>query len=75
MTVPRLATERVLLREWHDGDREPFARLNADPRVAEFLSTALDRRASEALVDRIVARWAADGFGLWAVGPTPVRGP
>jgi RimJ/RimL family protein N-acetyltransferase len=36
-TIPRLATARLLLREWHERDREPFAALNADPLVAEFL--------------------------------------
>ncbi|HET9519473.1 MAG TPA: GNAT family protein, partial [Candidatus Limnocylindrales bacterium] len=67
MTVPRVRTERLLLREWHEEDRAPFARMNADPRVAEFLSRPLDREASDALVARIVGHWADDGFGLWAV--------
>jgi RimJ/RimL family protein N-acetyltransferase len=67
VAVPRIATDRLLLREWLPADREPFAAMNADPRVAEHLSTRLDRAASDALLDRIAARWAADGFGLWAV--------
>jgi RimJ/RimL family protein N-acetyltransferase len=62
-----MRTERLLLREWRDDDRAPFARLNAEPRVAEFLSRPLDREASDALVDRIVGHWADDGFGLWPV--------
>jgi RimJ/RimL family protein N-acetyltransferase len=66
-TIPRLATARLLLREWHERDREPFAALNADPRVAEFLGKPMDRAASDDLVDRIVARWASDGHGQWAV--------
>jgi RimJ/RimL family protein N-acetyltransferase len=65
--IPRLMTDRLLLREWRDEDRQPFAELNADPRVAEFLGQPLDRAASDALVDRIVAHWAADGHGQWAV--------
>ena len=66
-TIPRLTTARLLLREWRDEDRPPFAELNADLRVAEFLGQPLDRGASDALVDRIIAHWASDGHGLWAV--------
>jgi ribosomal-protein-alanine N-acetyltransferase len=66
-TIPRLTTERLLLREWHERDREPFAALNADPRVAEFLGEPMHGAASDALVERIGAHWAADGHGLWAV--------
>ncbi len=48
-------------------DREPFARLNANPRVMEFFPAVMDRAESDALVDRIEAHWASDGHGLWAV--------
>jgi len=65
--IPRIETGRLALREWRDEDRAPFAALNADPRVAEFLSGPLDRVESDAFVDRILARWAEDGHGLWAV--------
>jgi RimJ/RimL family protein N-acetyltransferase len=66
-TIPRLTTDRLLLREWREEDRPPFAELNADPQVAEFLGQPMDRAASDALVDRIVGHWATDGHGLWAV--------
>ena len=32
-----LKTERLLLRRWHEEDRLPFQRINADPRVMEFM--------------------------------------
>jgi RimJ/RimL family protein N-acetyltransferase len=66
-TIPRLTTARLLLREWREEDREPFAILNGDAAVAEFLGEPLDRAASDALVERISGRWPSDGHGLWAV--------
>ena len=65
--IPRFETARLLLREWQPADREPFARLNADPRVVEFLSRPLDRAGSDDMIDRIEARWSATGHGLWAL--------
>ncbi len=65
--VPVLRTERLVLREWRDADRDPFAALNDDPQVMEFLNSRLDRAESDGFVDRIVGRWQQNGFGLWAV--------
>ena len=67
MPVAALKTERLVLRDWRDDDLAPFAALNADPRVAEFLPAALTRAESDALADRIRASLGCHGFGLWAV--------
>lgn len=67
MTSPVLIeTERLRLRNWRDGDLEPFARLNADPRVMEFFPRALDRAESDDLAARERARIEAKGYGLYA---------
>lgn len=68
--TPTLETERLRLRAWRAGDHEPFARLNADPRVTEYLGATLDRAQSDAMVARIEAGFAEHGFGLWAVEVT-----
>jgi RimJ/RimL family protein N-acetyltransferase len=60
-------TERLRLRQWIESDREPFARLNADPRVMEFLPSRLDRSTSDAMVDRLLTLIIDRGWGLWAV--------
>jgi RimJ/RimL family protein N-acetyltransferase len=67
MIAPELRTTRLLLRPWRDDDRAPFAALNADPRVVEFLPGPLSRSESDALVDRIVGHFDQHGFGFWAV--------
>ena len=62
-----LRTERLLLRPWRQSDRAPFAALNADPVVREFLPGLLTREESDSAVDRIEQHFAEHGFGLWAV--------
>jgi RimJ/RimL family protein N-acetyltransferase len=64
---PRIRTERLLMRRWTQADREPFARLNADPEVARYLSGPMSRADSDVLADRIEAGFTANGFGLWAI--------
>lgn len=62
-----LNTERLLLREWRDEDRKPFAALNDDPAVMEHFPSHLSREASDAMADRITAFLNEHGWGLWAV--------
>ena len=68
MTGPNeLRTGRLLLRRWLPADQAPFAALNADPRVTEFLPGTLSRERSDALVARMEAHFDQHGFGLWVV--------
>lgn len=62
-----LRTDRLRLRRWLPADRVPFAALNADPRVIEFLPGPLSHEQSDALIARIEAHFDEHGFGLWAV--------
>lgn len=65
--VPIIATQRLRLRAWRDEDLEPFASLNADPRVMEHFAKTLDRTESDARAARIRDHFARHGFGYWAV--------
>ena len=62
-----LRTERLLLREWRESDRDAWAAMNADPEVMEHFPATLDRAAADAAFDRIGGTLAERGWGLWAV--------
>lgn len=67
MSRPELRTGRLVLRQWLPEDREPFAAMNADPRVMEFFPATLTRAESDEMADRIQESIATRGFGFWAV--------
>ncbi|HEX6241859.1 MAG TPA: GNAT family N-acetyltransferase, partial [Polyangiales bacterium] len=58
---------RLVLRQFRATDLEPFARMNADPRVMQHHPAPLTRADSDALVARIRGHFATTGFGLWAL--------
>jgi RimJ/RimL family protein N-acetyltransferase len=64
--MTELRTPRVLLRQWQDRDREPFAALNADLEVMEHFPGILSRAESDALADRIMSGIEERGWGPWA---------
>lgn len=59
-------TERLLLRQWADSDRAPFAALNADARVMEFFPALLSKAESDAMVNRCASMIQSRGWGFWA---------
>lgn len=61
-----LITDRLLLRPWRDTDRPPFADMNADPRVMQFMPRLLTREQSDDFFRRIQAHFERHGFGLAA---------
>jgi RimJ/RimL family protein N-acetyltransferase len=62
-----LRTERLLLRQWREEDKGPFAALNADPLVMRYFASTQSRAQS----DRSIAVWAQElderGWSNWAV--------
>lgn len=73
MHDPVIETERLVLRRWKREDREFFSRLNADPRVMEFMLACLSAAESDQFVDRIENHFCEHGFGLFAVEFRPSR--
>jgi RimJ/RimL family protein N-acetyltransferase len=67
VSTPVIETPRLLLRAWRPEDREPFAALNADPRVMEHLPAVLPRAQSDALANHSEKHFERHGFGPWAV--------
>ena len=57
-----LQTERLIIRPWKEKDREPFARLNADPEVMQYFPSVLTREKSDALIETARDRTRTDGF-------------
>lgn len=62
-----IETPRLILRQWRDSDREPYAALNADPAVMEFFPAPQDRAASDAMIDAWREQLDARGWSNWAV--------
>lgn len=56
-----IETERLRLRRWEARDLAPFAALNAD-----VWTPPLSAAESDALVERLEARWGEDGFAFAA---------
>lgn len=61
-----IQTDRLLLRRWKEEDREPFYRLNSDPRVMTFMPACLTREESDSFFERIEAHFRKYNFGLYA---------
>lgn len=70
--IPILRTQRLILRPWRATDLEPFAQINADPKVMEFYAQTLRREESDALAEKIQRDFAERGYGFWAVEITGV---
>ena len=67
MNAITLNTPRLNLRQWREGDREPFATMNADPAVMQFFPALQSRESSNASIDAWQSQFAAQGWSNWAV--------
>ena len=66
-----IETARLRLRRWKESDREPFSRINSDPRVMEFFPACLTRDESDALIGLAETHFERYGFGPFAAELRP----
>ena len=60
-------TERLILRGWRDSDLVPWAAMNADPEVRQFLGPLLSLEQASAWALNYQDDLDRHGFGFWAL--------
>jgi 3-dehydroquinate dehydratase / shikimate dehydrogenase len=59
-------TNRLILRHWRETDFEPFAKLNADPRVMEYFPAPFRRDETKAMLKVLKEKFQKFGYSFWA---------
>ncbi len=66
--IPRIETERLVLRGYEPDDFEPFAAFMADADVMRYLSgSPMARNDAWRNLATLIGHWALRGYGMWAV--------
>lgn len=63
---PIIQTDRLVLRQWCSEDLEPFASMNADPRVREYFPGLQTKEESNHSVSLASSHIEKFGWGFWA---------
>jgi len=67
MHIPRLETERLILRGLTQDDFEAIAVIYADPGVMQFLGGTQERSDAWRSLGSHIGHWALRGYGVWGV--------
>lgn len=67
LSIPRLTTPRLLLREFRTADFDEYAENMADPEATKFLSGTTDRRTAWRMFSAATGYWVLQGAGWWAI--------
>ncbi|MDR9468903.1 GNAT family N-acetyltransferase [Marinospirillum sp.] len=66
-TIYQPETPRLLLRQWQPEDREPFAAMNADPKVMKYFPRTFGREESDRIAQLCEELIRQLGWGFWAL--------
>ncbi|WP_299328251.1 GNAT family N-acetyltransferase [Parasphingopyxis sp.] len=68
MTDTIIETDRLILRDWRDTDREPaYAHINSNPDVMRWLDGVQTRAECDAMIDKLTGRQEQCGHTFWAL--------
>jgi RimJ/RimL family protein N-acetyltransferase len=68
MALYEIETDRLLLRQWRDGDWQGLLRTYGDPEVMSWIgTTAGDLPSTAAAIGRMSMHWRLLGYGMFAV--------
>ena len=62
-----LETDRLIIRNWEERDRDLFHEINSDPQVMEFFPFRRDRAQSDAMMDKLRGQIDDRGMGFTAL--------
>jgi RimJ/RimL family protein N-acetyltransferase len=65
--VVEISTERLIMRGWQESDLAPWAEMNADPQVRQYLGPLLTFEQASAWVLDFQDDLDRYGFGFWAL--------
>ncbi|MCI5043768.1 MAG: GNAT family N-acetyltransferase [Aquisalinus sp.] len=67
MRIPRLETDRLILRALQESDLDSYAAMMADEDVARFIGGTLNREDSWRYMASVIGHWHWRGFGFFAL--------
>ncbi|MGH7865507.1 MAG: GNAT family N-acetyltransferase [Candidatus Binataceae bacterium] len=68
-SIPKIETERLILRSFQERDLDAFAAINADPMVMKYLGDGKpqERNVTWRQMASFIGHWELRGYGVWAV--------